>query len=269
MSARIVVRAMKPEDLDAACAVEKSAVPMGNHYLRDAYPYYTTTQGELSVALIDDEIVGVGKLSVLFDGSGWLEILRVRREFQKKGIGTAIYHRYTTQMRKYNLHHAGLYTGQRNIGSTKLATRFGFRPDAFYVSYSTAIDMNQTYESCYRLCDKMPSILPDIKHLSINHTFYPNNERTLAGMLSQGWLFHDGDHIIVMGSRFQAAKALYVAYMEPDEKALRSALAYARLLGVAKLVWHFPEEMPLPLELLEKYSFTRDPGTDMVMSFEE
>lgn len=47
----------------------------------------TAAPQELTVACVDGVPVGMGKLTVLFDGSAWLELLRVQPDFQRKGGG--------------------------------------------------------------------------------------------------------------------------------------------------------------------------------------
>ena len=70
------VREMTIADLEETLKVESSAIRGNPGYLADAFHYYQSAKGELSVALKDGKIVGVGKLSILFDGSAWLEVLR-------------------------------------------------------------------------------------------------------------------------------------------------------------------------------------------------
>ena len=44
-------------------------------------------QGEMILAIEEELPVGMGQYSVLPDGSGWLEILRVHKDYQRKGAG--------------------------------------------------------------------------------------------------------------------------------------------------------------------------------------
>ena len=78
--------------------IEAGAV-RANHYFSDVVDYYRSTAGELTVACVDGVPVGMGKLTVLFDGSAWLELLRVHPDFQRKGVGRAIYRRYFEEIR--------------------------------------------------------------------------------------------------------------------------------------------------------------------------
>ena len=65
------------EDLPRCREIEAATAP-GNQYFKDVVDYFTTTKGELTLGLVDGVVAGFGKLTVLFDGSAWLELLRVR-----------------------------------------------------------------------------------------------------------------------------------------------------------------------------------------------
>lgn len=262
----IEVREMTINDLEECMKVESSAIRGNPGYLADAFHYYQGAKGELSVALMDGKIVGVGKLSILFDGSAWLEVLRVHQDYQKKGVGAAIYQRYFTQVQEFDCPHVALYTGIKNIGSRKLAERNGLSQDTFYVSYSTT-NIESKEVVAFEMMDEIPHDL-DIHHLNINHTFYRNNEANLKGFLSQGYIYKYKDTILIMGSRFQPKKALYIAYVSGSyqKEAIDYAMQTAYMKGIQKITYHFQSDYVQPLELLESYGFTKDPGEDMVMT---
>ncbi len=64
------------ENISDAVQVEEETLP-NSCYLRDNSAYFLNdTVGDLTMVRAGDEPVGIGKLSVLPDGSGWLETLR-------------------------------------------------------------------------------------------------------------------------------------------------------------------------------------------------
>ncbi len=77
-------RAFSAPDLPDCLAIEQAAV-RSNHYLADVLDYYTTTRGEFTVVCADGKPVGIGKLTVLYDNSAWLELLRVHPQYQRQG----------------------------------------------------------------------------------------------------------------------------------------------------------------------------------------
>ena len=74
-------------NIGEAVCVEEETLP-NSCYLRDNSDYFLNqTKGELTLVLSGDEPVGIGKLSLLPDGSGWLETLRVRPDWQGRRKG--------------------------------------------------------------------------------------------------------------------------------------------------------------------------------------
>ena len=81
------------QDLPQAISVEKET--LGNYtYLEDAWHYFSTQKGELICVYDNTKMVGIGRFTVLPDGSGWLETLRVIPAYQRKGVGKEIYKKY-------------------------------------------------------------------------------------------------------------------------------------------------------------------------------
>ncbi len=72
--------------MEECCRVEALATPK-LLYLKDAAEYYfDETRGDLTCAFVGDRLAGFGKLSLLCDGSAWLEALRVDPAFQGMGV---------------------------------------------------------------------------------------------------------------------------------------------------------------------------------------
>ena len=194
-------------------------------------------------------------------------MLRVHQDYQKQGVGTAIYRRYFEQLDQYDIQRAALYTGIRNVGSCTLAKNFGLSQECGYVSFSATPIKNENLLA-FKLARTMPEMKIDIAHLNINHTFYPVNEATIKGFLSQGWIYTYKDTILIMGQRFQPSKALYIAYIAGSyqREAMAYALNIAYLQGVDKVTYHIPSDQSLPMALLETFHFVQDPGEDIIMS---
>ena len=112
----ISTRPFRKDDLSRCLLIEEHTAPK-NRYFADVADYFTTTRGELTVALADGEPAGFGKLTVLFDGSAWLELLRVDPQFQRRGMGMAIYRRYLEQIKDMGCPRAAMYTGVKNVAS--------------------------------------------------------------------------------------------------------------------------------------------------------
>ena len=104
---------------------------------------------------------------------------------------------------------------------------------------------------------------------NINHTFYRNNEENLRGFLSQGYIYTYKDTTLIMGSRFQPKRALYIAHVEGSyiKEALEFAISNAYAKGVKKVIIHYPTDHILHADLLLELGFVKDEGEDMVMTY--
>ena len=276
--AAIQLKAFALEDLNACLEVEKAAVK-SNHYLKDVVEYYATTKGELTLGVIDGKIVGMGKLTILFDGSAWLELLRVHPNYQRQGVGAQIYRRYLEQIEQYNCPAARMYTGVRNVPSAALAQKNGLHRGPEFHGMSLDLTSPQAQQvpmpKGFSLADgntALDLLLPLKEQaggfFSINHTFYEVNPATCRGMAAAGWVYHSEDSVIVLGARFQPQKVWYIAVLGGNqEEALRFAIAKAVASGIPKLTIHCPmADKQLPV-LLEQYGFAADPSDDVVMEW--
>ena len=125
-------------DLERMLEIEESAIP-GYGYLFENKDFYfdgIQNQGEMILALKDDIPVGMGQYSLLPDGSGWLEILRVHKDFQHQGAGRAIYKRYMELAEKTDAPYIAMFTGRKNIASKSLAEKNNFKLAAAHFEYS-------------------------------------------------------------------------------------------------------------------------------------
>ena len=199
----------------------------------------------------------MGKLTVLYDGSAWLELLRVHPDFQRQGMGKAIYRRYLEQVAAFGCPSARMYTGVKNVASAALAEQFGLHrgPEFRGMSLPVQDDSFQSQPKPLHLLggeEAAEYLLPLQEKtggfLSINHTFYKLNRSTCFGFAAAGWVYGDGEgSVLVCGARFQPQKALYIAALAaPDKAKKENALSFACNLavmtGAEKLTVHFPNQ---------------------------
>ena len=129
---------------EAVC-VEEETLP-NSCYLRDNSDYFLNqTKGELTLVWSGDEPVGIGKLSLLPDGSGWLETLRVRPDWQGQGVGKAIYNRWLKEAQQLGCPAVRMFTGTKNVRSRGLAERFGLSLAGTYIGATAKIPDRELY----------------------------------------------------------------------------------------------------------------------------
>lgn len=249
----IIVRRAKIEDKARALDVESKATPnlryldvMFEHWVHD-------TQGDFSVAEIDGVLVGVAKLTVLPDGSAWLEALRVAPFAQGKGVGKQFYQHFFTVARERGIPSMRMYTGVRNAVSKGLAERFGFRLAATYRGASREVQpfgSGRQADSFVPILDSARSkelLLPFSRQwtgfMVMNRTFYPVTPALCEIWSEEGKIYTDeaSDSLLVIGARFQADKALHIACLGGDmDKCLAFAEQKAKELCVPKISCLFP-----------------------------
>ncbi len=270
----VTLRPVTPEYLDAALRVEQAAMQK-NCYLSDAYEYFLTTEGELTGAFAGGELVGIGKLTVLWDGSGWLETLRVTPEWQRKGVGTAIYRRYMEQAAQLRCPYLRMYTGAKNVASAALARRFGLETAMLFREYTLPASPGQADGAGFApvpaaQAEELLSPWSERYngYLVMNRTFYRFNGATCRGLAQNGrvWRHEASGTVVVAGARFQSDKGLHIALLEGDRSC---GLAFAQLLarqrGAGRLVCNFALENPELEAFVRQNGFTVAGGDLMTM----
>lgn len=263
----ITVRKGVLEDLPKLLEIEPKATP-GLQYLNDVQEeFFNNEIGEMVVAEEDGNIIGFGRFSTQFDGSGWLECLRVDPAHQKKGCGAQIWKRYVELCDIYHVPFVRMYTGLTNYASKTLGERNGL-----HVAY-------QTQEGTL-LKDNIPDVEPvegfelaDCHHCAaaaiepyaegyhnyycINRTFYTMGEPLYKALVKDQMAWKKGDSMVVIGARFQKDKGLHIALMGGNlDECVRFAIQKFRESGVGKLVCMIPSEREDLHEVLLKYGFT-------------
>ena len=90
------------------------------------------------------KMAGTGKFTLLYDGSAWLETLRVDPKYQGLGVGKEIYKYYYIKAKEHGCKLMAMYTGISNAVSAGLASRFNFTKTQDFRGYNlTNFSLNQ------------------------------------------------------------------------------------------------------------------------------
>lgn len=107
-----------------------------NEWLRDA-------SGRLTVAALDDQVVGVHHVALLPDGSAWAEGIRVAGNAQGRGIGEALLLDGIEWARSMGASAIRLSTTSRNPASNRIAEKCGLSPVHEYRLWSAPADLTE------------------------------------------------------------------------------------------------------------------------------
>ena len=237
------VRMATYEDMAECVRVEKET--MGNYcYLEDAWHYFDSLKGGL-VCVFDDELmIGIGRFSVLFDGTGWLETLRVSPKWQNQGAGKAIYKEYHRLAGENGCPSMAMFTGVNNQVSAGLAKINGLSKAGQHRGYHlTDLSGGNPHGFKHVNWQRAVELILPMKeeyndYMIFNRTFYHVNEANAKGFAIEGKVFEDKESgsFIVCGGRFQHHATLHIAMMGGDyEKCLDFAVNYAKAQGIEKV----------------------------------
>ena len=238
------------DDMAEAVRVEKET--MGDYvYLEDAWHYFNTLGGGLVCVYHKEKMVGIGRFSVLPDGSGWLETLRVTPEYQRKSVGRLIYKKYLELAQENNCQSMAMFTGVNNVASSALAEVFGLKTVAQHRGYNlTNLEGGNAHGFVHVGWQRAAELIVPMKnkynnYMTFNRTFHHINQANAKQFAVEGKVFEDKDSgsFIVCGARFQHQVTLHIAMMGGDyDKCIDFAINYAKAQGLKKVSCTFALE---------------------------
>lgn len=267
------VSAASMADIDDLVAIESSALP-GYGYVYDDRFFYLEKQGnegEMVLVRAGKEAVGMGMYSVMPNGDGWLECLRVKKEWQRHGAGKTIYKRYLELAEQYDAEEVGMYTGMTNKASKGLAELNGFRLGGrfreFVLDLSEAkprkIDLS-AWREVTRLSEAITLIDSDRadwgRWISLNRTWMRFSEELYQYLIGRHMIYTDGKNALIFGCRMLENRGRYIAWYGGDA---RACFDFAREktteLGLPKLYGTVPMEARKIQNAFTGYGFEKGP----------
>lgn len=265
------------ENIADGVLCEEETMP-ASCYLRDNSEYFLEkTTGDLTIVYCGEEPVGVGKFSVLPDGSGWLETLRVRPAWQGKGVGKSLYNKWMKEREAHACPAMRMFTGTANVRSKGLAEKYGLSLAGTMIGAvkKTAElgDIEQDLqlmhpvtdrEEAHRLLERYAERMQGF--VVLNNTFLRCNEKTWDYLFDNGMIFTDGESVAAVGARMLRERGLHLAlYGGDSEKCLRFALAYTKAQGLPQLTVSYPPECEEIRKDMEAFGFVHDKACRIVM----
>ena len=257
------------EDMEAAVAVERET--MGDYvYLEDAWHYFNSLGGGLVCVYDGDKMIGIGRFSILPDGTGWLETLRVIPSYQRKGAGKEIYKKWLEIAKDNNCPSMAMFTGLTNAASSGLAELYGLHTVAQHKGYNlTNLEGGNAYGFKHVNWQRAVELILPKKdeyhnYMTFNRTFHHINEANAKAFACEGKVFEDEESgsFIVCGARFQHQVTLHIAMMGGDlDKCIEFAINYAKAQGLKKITCTFAIENDELHNALIAHGFIQDKST--------
>lgn len=271
-------------ELERMLEIERSAIPApsGQYLYENRHFFFDGIQNRGEMVLCCDEQdypVGMGQYSVLPDGSGWLETLRVEKQFQSQGAGKAIYRRYMELAEETRAPSLAMFTGRKNLASKGLAEKYGFRLaaalnqfDLDLAAVTPAIvpgfHLVSDEEEAVELLTKAVEKDPWGPFMGLNRTFLHYGEPLYRYLHREGMVYTDGESVVVLGARMLRHRGLNVGYMAGDYgKCLAFAAGATAGQGLPKLTVFVSPEREDVAAALREFGFG-EPVELIVMEWE-
>ncbi|MFB0972184.1 MAG: GNAT family N-acetyltransferase [Neofamilia sp.] len=251
------------EDLQRLIEIEKNSTPTLIYIEDNAKFFFEETPGEIFVVDYGDgSLIGMGRYSTLPDGSGWLETLRVHKDYQGMGAGKLIYKDYLEYGKKQNAPAIRMYTERYNDTSKGLAELMHFSLAAELANFDIELKGDLLGEFKFQKVTSLDELdIPKIKSewgklISLNRTFYEVNEKNLQWFIDEGMVYKYGDNLLILGARMLKDRGLFIALALGDlEFIAKSAMIKANEMGTKKLTAIFPKENEEYKELLRNMNY--------------
>lgn len=261
-------------DLPVLLEIEKRSTPKLLYLDGVKDEFFDNTRGELIVAEEDGQPIGFARFSLQYDGSGWLEVLRVDPAHQKKGCGATIWKRFIELCDIYKVPYVRMYTGATNYASRVLGERNGL-----HVAYKV-IEGNLMLENapdvsasgfeqadCHHCAEAALSPYAEGYHnyFCMNRSFYGIGEPLYKGLVKEGYVWKKEGSALVLGARFLKQNGLHIGMMGGDlDECIKFAVSKLKESGLPKLTAVIPYERDDLRAALEKYGFVF-PDSQIIM----
>jgi len=122
----VVVRRATESDIPQVVGFTRDTFTWGDYVPRVINKW--VKDGTAYVALINEEVIGVVNLVLLPTGVAWLEGIRVKPTYRRRGVGTALTNYVLNLARVKGARYAMLMIAEWNNASHGLALKLGFKP---------------------------------------------------------------------------------------------------------------------------------------------
>lgn len=221
------------DDLEYTDEIEKEALPILDPYYRKNIDIYTNEiKGDLIIVYDKDYPVAMGRYSFHPDGSMWLETVRVREKYQRRGIGQGIYEKYLEKAKENNIKTIRLYTEGFNEKSMALTKKMGYKIILRYDYFSYKCPDKKVDYNGFEIekdLDKIMSIIADNPWqdlICINNVFYEQNRENIKWFMDRDMIFTKGNNLMIVGARHNRDNLSYIGYMTGDvDEMIESAIS--------------------------------------------
>src|SRR5512140_1990946 len=105
-------------------------------YIKDVFDdWLADPRGEFTAAVLEDQVVGIAKLTAMGDDEWWFEGLRIDPAYRRRGIATEFNRYHVALAKRLGGKVIRYMTGGGNVGSQAIGARAGFDHIITYAAY--------------------------------------------------------------------------------------------------------------------------------------
>lgn len=222
-------------DLEFTDEIEKQALPIIDPYYKNNIDIFTNEiEGDLIIVYDKDYPVGMGRYSFHPDGTMWLETVRVRPDYQRRGIGQGIYENYLKKAQENNIKTIRLYTEGFNEKSMALTKKMGYKI-VYKYDYFSLNCQNKKESTDFKTIKDINKIMKIIEKnpwqdlICINNVFYEQNKENISWFMDRDMVYIDDSYnLMILGARHNRNSVAYIGYMCGDyEKIINASKSLA------------------------------------------
>ena len=262
----VVLRKARNEDLDDAIWVESLSTPSLSYVPHVWGMFLNDKDGEWTMEELDGEIMGIGKYSILPDGTAWLETLRVVPEAQGLGLGKRLYELWLKLSEEKGVKAMRMYTGVNNAVSSGLAERYGLSTvETFHgvkmavpdfkseTTFKNITDVKEATKLLHPLGEKWGN------WMVMNRTYYQWSPALCKWLTENGMVYRDDNgNVVVMGARFMKEFQLHLGLFDGDSKVCLDFVKATASKNKVSLHCLLPSHLDKIESILVKYGFDKE-----------
>ena len=271
---KYVSRTASMADVPRLREIEMAAMPHSKRYSTECAPLFIEQKGqkgEMIVAELPDlpacdpaKTVGMGQYSVMPDGSGWLECLRILPEYQRTSAGRQIYERYQQLWTETDAPHVAMFIGRKNVASKALSEVYGFEYTGAYDEYSMPLEgLDAKCPAGFERVTDLGTVVKVMDarenigdHIVFNRTYLHYTEPIYRWLIEKGMVWSNGEDLLVLSSRMLEERGWYLAFWRGDlDTCLDFAISKTKEAGLPALTVNFPPEREDLKEYFESKGF--------------
>jgi ribosomal protein S18 acetylase RimI-like enzyme len=242
------IRAAKRQDKQQVLAFCRDTFSWGDYIDRVWDTWFSDRRGRLLVAEHGGNQVAVAHISICPGGSAWLEGVRVRPDFRRSGVASALLQKMLAYAGRRQAGQASAIVAADNVASCRMLEKAGFAAVSRWAYYSTGAKMGLRKSSArlaapadlqeaWKYLQQSPIYRQSAKCYMKAWQWYPLDLPALRQLIRENCVAVtgspiDGLAIINPAGYWDRKDVLQIVYLDSDSESARGPVSFAANLYV-------------------------------------